>query len=447
MLIRPTPFPDELIHGCRGRVMRCNGVAKEKEIDALMREWAGVPCSDYREVPSAVLLAKMAGMPVTEFVSQHSFVPLRRAITWFHPETKHGCESKLPLLWSGPMHLPREGAYFCEHCVAEDLEFHGMSYWRRAHQIPGVFWCFKHMAPLLYMEKNSAFQSPPSTFANIALRVSQEWVEKLIINPYVLRYTDVCSGLMERDRPFDVAVVSHVLKQEARAHGFQTSGRPVKRPLLSDLAISEIGRPWLATVIRMLASKSEGEISHQVDGVCYLKKSSSSVVAYALVCALLFSSADDAINALAGMHTVDLEPRRKRKADLPREELVAAYIQSRGDYGRAAGRFDCVYQTVSSRYALLGLPNFAGKRGERLFSAALAFFVEQRSWAESIAVGGISLDEMENLVRASAGGFGSILREITASSSSDSATRRLRRLSPEEVLEMKKAMLQGMASD
>jgi hypothetical protein len=448
MLIQPTPFPDELIHGYRGRVMRFNGIAKEKEIDELMREWAGVPCSDYREVPRAVLLAKMAGMPVTEFVSQHSFVPLRRAITWFNPETKHGCESKLPLLWSGPMHLPRDGAYFCEHCVAEDLEFHGMSYWRRAHQIPGVFWCSKHMAPLLYMEKDLAFQNPPSTFVDIALRVSREWVEELIENPYLLRYSDVCSALMERDRPFDVAMVSHVLKQEARVQGFQTSGRPVKRPLLSDLTIKEIGRQWLATVIPALANKPEGEISHQVDGACYLKKSSSSVAAYALVCALLFSSVDEAINALAGTRRDDLGPRRKRRADLATDDLIAAYIRFRGDYGQAAECFEHVYQTVGSRFLSLGLPNFAGKRGARLFDSALAFFVDEKSWAESIAAGGITQEEMEALVRSSAGGFGSILREISSPNGSKLTMRRPRRLSPEAALEMKEAILvQGVASD
>lgn len=438
MLIRPTPFPDEQIHGYRGRVMRCNGVVKE--IDTLMRDWAGVPSSDYREIPRAVLLAKMAGMPVTEFISQHTFVPLRRAITWFHPETKHGCESKLPLLWSGPMHLPRDGAYFCEHCVVEDLEFHGMSYWRRAHQIPGVFWCSKHSVPLCYIEKDTAFQSPPSGFVDKALRVSREWVEELIENPYVLRYAEVCFGLMERDRPFDVAVVSHVLKEEGRAHCFQTSGPPVKRPLLSDLAIKEIGRQWLATVIPALANKPEGEISHQVDGACYLKKSSSTVAAYALVCALLFSSADDAINALAGMHPCDLGPRRKRKADLPIGELVNAYIQSSGDYGRAAESFDCVYQTVASRYAALGMPNFAGKKGGRLFDAAFSFFVEELSWAESIEVSGVTPEEMETMVRSSAGGLGGFLREIRFPRSSESAEGRPRRLGPEAALEMKEAM-------
>ena len=413
-----------------------------------MREWAGVPGSDCREVPRAILLAKIAGMPVTEFVSQHSFVPLRRAITWFHPEAKHGCDSILPLLWSGPMHLPRDGAYFCGHCVAEDIEFHGMSYWRRSHQIPGVFWCTKHRTPLSHLESDSAFSRPPSAFLNMAIPVFREWVEELMGNAYLQRYAEVCSCLMERDRPFDVAVVSHVLKEEARAQGFQASGRPVKRPLLSDKAIKEIGRKWLATVVPAVVEKPDGEISHQVDGVCYLKKSSSSVVAYALVCALLYSSADEAINALAGMRPQDLGARRKRKADLPTDELVNAYIQSCGNYALAAERFDCVYQTVASRYVTLGLPNFSGKRGARLFDSAVAFFVDEKSWTDSIAAGCITPQQMENMVRCSGGGLGAALRAIRLPRGCESATKRPRRLSPSAAQELKEAIpLCGMASD
>ena len=448
VLIRLIPLPDELIHGYLGRLMRCNGAANDKQLDMLMREWAGVPGSDYREVPRAILLAKVAGVPVTEFVSQHSFVPLRRAITWLHPDVEHGCESKLPLLLSGPMTLPRDGAYFCEHCVADDVESYGMSYWRRGHQIPGVLWCSKHREPLRYVDRASAFQRPPSALVGVAIGVSPGWVEELMGNPYLQRYADVCSCLMERDRPFDVAVVSHVLKGEARAQGFQASGRPVKRPLLSDMAIEKVGRKWLATVVPALANKPEGEISHQVDGACYLKKSSSSFAAYALVCSLLYSSADEAIDALAGMRPQDLAIRRKRKADLPTDELVNAYVQSRGDYARAAESFDCVYQTVASRYVRLGLPNFSGKRGTRLFDSAVAFFVEEKSWTESIAAGRITPQEMEDMLRCSGGGLGSALREIRLPRPSESATKRPRRLSPTEAQELKEAIpLRGMDSD
>ena len=447
VLIRLRPLPDELIRGYRGRLMRLNGMLNDKQFDTLLREWAGIPGSDYREVPQAILLAKTAGMSITEFVSQHSFVPLRRAITWFRPETKHGCESEMPLLWSGPMHLPRDGAYFCEHCVAEDLERNGMGYWRRTHQIPGVFWCSEHRGPLRYMAKASAFQRPPSIFLDTAIRVSHPWVEELTGNSYLQRYADICSSLLERNRPFDVAVVSQVLKAEARVKGFQVSGPPVKRPLLSDMAIAVLGRQWLATVIPALANKPLSEISHQVDGACYLKKSSSTVAAYALVCSLLYSSAEKALNALAGMSPQDLAPRRKRNVELPIEDLVDAYVQARGDYGLAAKRFECVYQTVVSRYVAMGLPNFSGKRGARLFDSAIAFFVEEKSWADSILAGSVTPEEMENMIRGSGGGLGGVLKEIRSSQGPELATKRPRRLSPQDAQHIEKAMsLSDMAS-
>ena len=141
------------------------------------------------------------------------------------------------------------------------------------------------------------------------------------------------------------------------------------------------------------------------------------MAAYALVCSLLYSSAEKAVNALA-----------------------EAYIQARGDYGQAAECFDCVYQTVVSRYVALGLPNFSGKRGACLFDSAIAFFVEKKSWADSIAVGSVTPEEMENMVRCSGDGVGGVLKEIRLPNGSKSATKRPRRLGPKDAQEMKKAM-------
>lgn len=38
---------------------------------------------------------------------------------------------------------------FCPKCLKEDIEVLGESYWRRSHQIPGVFFCIKHECKLL----------------------------------------------------------------------------------------------------------------------------------------------------------------------------------------------------------------------------------------------------------------------------------------------------------
>lgn len=36
----------------------------------------------------------------------------------------------------------------CVHCVDSDLLMYGVSHWRRAHQLPGAFFCIRHQVPL-----------------------------------------------------------------------------------------------------------------------------------------------------------------------------------------------------------------------------------------------------------------------------------------------------------
>lgn len=52
-------------------------------------------------------------------------------------------------------HIPRRvvgmqgEAHLCLDCVAEDQHEHGIPYWHRSHQVPGVSVCWKHQTPLL----------------------------------------------------------------------------------------------------------------------------------------------------------------------------------------------------------------------------------------------------------------------------------------------------------
>ncbi|MBD9679441.1 TniQ family protein [Pseudomonas sp. PDM18] len=40
---------------------------------------------------------------------------------------------------------------YCVHCVNDDLSRHGVSYWHREHQLPGVFVCPTHNTPLRFV--------------------------------------------------------------------------------------------------------------------------------------------------------------------------------------------------------------------------------------------------------------------------------------------------------
>jgi hypothetical protein len=37
----------------------------------------------------------------------------------------------------------------CKKCVEDDIETFGETYWHRSHQLPGVFYCYKHETPLI----------------------------------------------------------------------------------------------------------------------------------------------------------------------------------------------------------------------------------------------------------------------------------------------------------
>ncbi|MGU7816883.1 TnsD family Tn7-like transposition protein [Burkholderia sp. AW49-1] len=53
---------------------------------------------------------------------------------------------------------------YCEQCAVDDIARVGEAYWKRSHQLPGVFICIKHELPL----QNSV--------ASVKLRSSREWI-------------------------------------------------------------------------------------------------------------------------------------------------------------------------------------------------------------------------------------------------------------------------------
>lgn len=438
MLIRPAPFPEELDRGYLGRVMRINGIAKKKDIVALMSAWAGSAEKSRRELSSLELLSLVAGMALPSFVTRHTTLPLRRGVTSYQPDLPHGCESNRSMLWTSGMRMARTGAYFCAECTQEDLDFHGQSYWRREHQIPGLLWCQKHSTPLRYVDDEAAFLSSPAMLLRNCQAVDADWAKEVSGNETIQRYLQICASLMESKSPLDVRSVRCVLKGKASSFGFKTWGGAVKAPLLSDEVINRCGHTWLAMVLPALADKPPGMLLNQLDGVLYLSTAASSVNAYALACAVLFNSPDEAINELSNPAS-DMQPRRRRrKIDISQEDLINAYVQARGSHTQVASRLEFAFPTVATRLKKIGLPHLAQSSGKNALMAAEAFFLERRSLAESAALSGISIEVMEELVRASGAVLLAALQEMQRPTSGrGSGVKRPLQLTPEEAISAK----------
>ncbi|MBI1887777.1 MAG: TniQ family protein [Nitrosomonadales bacterium] len=431
MLTRPSPYPEELDRGYLGRVMRRNGSATKKDAVTLMSIWAGVADKSRREMSCLELLSKVAGTDVPIFVRQHSLLPFRRGITSYQPDLLHGGEQQRSMLWSTGMQLARTGAYFCAECVREDQEFHGQSYWRREHQIPGMLWCSKHATPLKYTEDESAFLLPPAVQLQHCQSVDEQWVKQAFNNKSIQRYNEICSNLLDTRKPFDVKHVSVTLKEKASAQGFQTHGGKVKSPLLSDAIVNAFGRKWLATVLPALTDKPEGMHLSQMDGVLYLKTSASSVSAYVLAFAVLYESVYMALNALQSS-AASTSISRQPSAQFTRDELLDAYIQERGNYSTIASSLSVSKPTLALKLATIGLPNLIQKANQSVFKAVFAFYVEKQSLQASAEKGNISIGAMEDLIRNASCDLTRALQAMQRPSGRGTGVRRARQLTPGE---------------
>ncbi|MBN8506529.1 MAG: TniQ family protein [Burkholderiales bacterium] len=187
-MIRPTPFPGEIDRSYLGAVMRMNGLTNEDATIALMARWAEVPNWTAKAAPVVELLSRVAGVSSEQFVRQHSTLAFRRAITSRQTEVPHGSLDNRSLLSNSGMRRTRSAAYLCVDCIRADQADLIRSFWRREHQMPGLYWCPKHRIGLSFTEAPNAFTRSPSEFADVADVVDDDWLTDVRRSKPVMRF-------------------------------------------------------------------------------------------------------------------------------------------------------------------------------------------------------------------------------------------------------------------
>ncbi|UCU98608.1 TniQ family protein [Acidovorax radicis] len=406
MLVQPAPLPEELDRGYLGRIMRVNGYKHLKEMTDSMAAHLGHPGASRRELTVHALLSQMAGMSEVQFAQRHTTLPLRRGITSYHPEVAHGSEGEGTALNYTAMQKTYHAAYFCKDCVTADVHFHGVSYWRRDHQIPGQLWCPKHRTPLSFVSTGDPLLHSPTQFVGSGESIPYVWTEEALQNGYVQRFLDLAATFYDQPKPFSVALVVPMLNDLGRSLGFKTNPGQSRGDLISDRLRDLFPHHWLDAVFHGILEKEPGTFLHQIDGVMYLRTSASSVTAYLLVLSVLFGSADEAINALLNACSDD-EPRAVRRSrrvhNLPDDNtLIDLYVEALGAHSEVMKKLEFPAHTVRKALLGLGLPTLSDADDPEAIGRVVglrAFYLRRLSFSASAEVAGLSERKFEGLLR------------------------------------------------
>lgn len=433
MLLRPAAFPDEFAIGYAGRFMKMNALSDEKIAFQMLREWGGNPSASSREVPKIELLAKVAELETARFVRDHTAIALQCAFSATQLCVPHGSCDRPGLLWSVALRSLRPGAYFCTKCVHEDIEFHGMSYWRREHQLPGLYWCQKHDAPLAIVRMKHAFRLAPSAYLSSHEKLDAQWVDKLRQCPRVLNFLLVCDDLIARTLPLPERAVARVVTLRARSLGLHTGRGEARQTLVSDFLSDRFDLAWLRSVIPSFQRKIDDQHCSSIDRAVLGKKVGATSLVYAVIIAALFENVEDALNSVieAAMYAPTPAKLGSARPEVCDDAIRLAYVRCGGSHRAVASELQISSYNAGKRLNKLALPTLgiAGRKSG-LKDAASDFIVNGKSLGEVVKIHGVSQVDLESLLRRSAAPLGAALLDMNGGATRGRCTSRPKPAAP-----------------
>jgi hypothetical protein len=376
MIIR-TPLPDEPLKAFVGRLKRNNICSSDAELFNRLISYRPVEVGDLAKINHVVFLAKVCGVDPLFFARQHTMLPFTKFVDWFDRENGGTADFTSDKYLGSVMRSQGNRAYLCPDCVKEDLEFRGITYWRRVHQLIGIDWCVKHGVALYQYEGRDAFELSPLAALGSCSKIDNEKVAVARDHPLVTRYARIAEGLLaEVAHPYHTTDVSTMIRDWAKQQDLRVALNG-KRPLLSDRVAESFPNDWLALHFPTSQRKEASTFAPWVDGTWFSRKYPCGIPSYALAMTLMYESADDALNALANL-SVTVVPR---KSDIHRKqgtwattEIVDVWMRHLGNCKAIAEDMDLSEKYVRDRLYEAGLPTLSANAGVAVKHAVQSYW-------------------------------------------------------------------------
>lgn len=405
-MIYPSTLPDEVHIGYWGRFNRWNGLRSEADAIELLKARAASENLISSDPGLIELLSFASSMPIREFVRRHTQLPYRRSIASYKQDLVHGDEQEMSMIRYSANRFARPAAYFCATCVDADVVFHGTSYWRRCHQLPGMYVCPLHGDALYYIDSLKAFMLAPTVGLEGCHAIDSAWASENHENKHVQEFLRLSLALAELPRPISLHRARSVLCVRAKTLNISVYPTKNSKYRLSDKIFSRYPGSWLELVFPQASAKSPGEIQHQLDGILYCSTSSSSIVAYLLGACVLFDTADDFLRALSDAEPATPGKRSDRWEKVDRKielhEGLASYIRCQGSHAKIAREYGLPVSAIKSQLLAFGLPNLGSPNNLQYSKHAFAlhyFYSHQMSLDVSARLAGVPAEDVESMVR------------------------------------------------
>lgn len=317
---------DELAISYRNRLCRVNDWGDTAPTVQQMASKMGGGFRVAAVLESAKLLAWVSGKPIEEFVRNHTMLPLQRAVISSTQRPEREYAHDVLLLQKRANCATRSHLYFCPDCVANDWSENGSPYWRRRHQIPGLYCCQVHHRPLRYIPHPRSSVCLPCDVLDASQEVDLQRLFLAKENPYVLKFTEICSAMLGLEKPVRDFQLHKTLKR--RVFHLRETKRDGSPPLKSGMLNAMYSKDWLQDVFTRTSKDPIGATGY-IEKV--LEKFTSGVngVGYALLFAGLYATSSDAYNALAQSGAEETDHGISSVDCIPNESIRNHFATSR----------------------------------------------------------------------------------------------------------------------
>ena len=261
MLPLPSPYPDELVGSMLARAQRQTGFGLKQLIHQTTGTYNTSHPATITAYPS---VAGAFGLELKAFLDKHTHYPF--ATAFWRQEDRNNLTRKLvnPENRINVAFLSQNAGKtvhalrLCPECIAQDLGRYGESYWKRAHQLPGVSHCVEHQRPLRDTSISVAnmLKAPPP----------HQVRQKCTCDPHLphakaLKLAEVAQTALNGRWNFENPVLEYRRRAMSLGYGLNSSDI-YSEVLVQDFhafygarfleslgcGLQESGRPWVATL-------------------------------------------------------------------------------------------------------------------------------------------------------------------------------------------------------